>query len=168
MLHRRHQWVQYSVHIRDNGEPKAALLNHFSFVNNGIHIGENLEFRGRKILMQVPFFHVYGVVITMLASLSHYATIVLPSITYNPERSLRAIREEKCSVINGTPTMHVDLVKKQRELKLNLEAEIAVSGGALCPPQLLRDMKSELGLKKVKNVYGLTEDSAVCFNTLPP
>lgn len=149
------------------GKPKAALLSHFSIVNNGIHIGENLELCEKRICMQVPFFHVYGVVISMLASLSHRATLVIPSITYNPEKSLRAVENEKCSVINGTPTMHVDLVNKQRQMKLNLKAEIAISGGALCPPQLLRDMKNELGLKKVKNVYGLTEDSAVCFNTLP-
>ncbi|XP_059607714.1 medium-chain acyl-CoA ligase ACSF2, mitochondrial-like [Phlebotomus argentipes] len=149
------------------GKPKAALLRHSSFVNNGMHIGDHLELQERRICMQVPFFHVYGVVITTMASLSHRATIVLPSITYNPEKSLHAIQQEKCSVINGTPTMHVDLVRKQKELQLDLEAEIAVSGGALCPPQLLRDMKSELGLKKVKSVYGLTENSSVSFSSLP-
>uniref|UniRef100_A0A1B0DJ10 Uncharacterized protein n=2 Tax=Phlebotomus papatasi TaxID=29031 RepID=A0A1B0DJ10_PHLPP len=46
--------------------------------------------------------------------------------------------------------MYVDLVNKQREKRWDLKAEIAVTGGALCSPQLLKDMKKELKLKKVK------------------
>uniref|UniRef100_A0A1B0CX00 Medium-chain acyl-CoA ligase ACSF2, mitochondrial n=1 Tax=Lutzomyia longipalpis TaxID=7200 RepID=A0A1B0CX00_LUTLO len=132
------------------GMPKAALLKHFGFVNNGIHIGNRNGIYEARVCMQVPFFHAYGTVITVMACVSHRGTMVLPSILYNPEKSLRSIQDEECSVIYGTPTMYVDLVNKQREMKLKLKAEIAVTGGALCPPQLLIDMKNELGLKKVK------------------
>ncbi|XP_055710383.1 medium-chain acyl-CoA ligase ACSF2, mitochondrial-like [Phlebotomus papatasi] len=149
------------------GMPKAALLKHFGFVNNGMHIGNRNELHNKKLCMQVPFFHAYGTVITVMASLSTQATIVLPSIVYNPDKSLLAIRNEECQVIYGTPTMYVDLVNKQREKRWDLKAEIAVTGGALCSPQLLKDMKKELKLKKVKTIFGMTENSAVSFHTLP-
>ncbi|XP_059609390.1 medium-chain acyl-CoA ligase ACSF2, mitochondrial-like [Phlebotomus argentipes] len=148
------------------GMPKAALMKHFGFVNNGIHIGNRNELYQKRLCMQVPFFHAFGTVITVMACLSHKATIVIPATMYNPEKSLRAIRDEQCSVIYGTPTMYVDLVNKQREMNLELKAEIAVTGGALCSPQLFKDMKKELGLKKVKTVFGMTENTAVSFNTL--
>ncbi|GAB0099946.1 acyl-CoA synthetase family member 2, mitochondrial-like [Sergentomyia squamirostris] len=148
------------------GMPKAALLKHFGFVNNGIHIGDHNEIFEKKVCMQVPFFHAYGTVISVMACLAHSATIVVPSRVYNPEKSLKAIEKEECQVIYGTPTMYVDLVNKQRELKHNLKAEIAVTAGAMCPPQLFKDMKSELGLSKVKSMFGMTENTAVSFISL--
>lgn len=46
--------------------------------------------------------------------------------------------------------MYVDLISKQREKQLNIFPEIAVSGGSPCSPQLFKDMKSILKVKKVK------------------
>ncbi|GAB0099948.1 acyl-CoA synthetase family member 2, mitochondrial-like [Sergentomyia squamirostris] len=148
------------------GNPKAALLTHFGLVNNGAHTGHRHELLDKKVCVQVPLFHVFGTVMTIMACLAERATMVIPSPVYNPDKNIRSIEKEECQVIYGTPTMYVDLVYKQRELKLNLKAEIAATGGALCTPQLFKDMKSVLKVKKVKNAYGLTENSAVSFNTL--
>lgn len=50
--------------------------------------------------------------------------------------------------------MYVDLVARQKELKLKLvTAEIAVTGGAPCSPQLFRDIKRVLDLRCVKVSY---------------
>lgn len=57
----------------------------------------------------------------------------------------------RCTVIHGTPTMYVDLIAKQKELKANLDSvQIAVTGGAPCSPNLFRQMLDELKVKKVK------------------
>ena len=64
--------------------------------------------------------------------------------------------------------MFVDLIAKQRELKLNLpEAELGNTGGAICSPKLVQDMETVLRIKKIQSVYGLTETSAVVFQTNP-
>lgn len=79
------------------GTPKAALLSHFNFVNNGIHVSNRsqLNEKAHRICVQVPLFHVFGIVITMIAAITHGATIVLPAPTFNAEKSLRAIVDEQ-------------------------------------------------------------------------
>ncbi|XP_023301666.2 medium-chain acyl-CoA ligase ACSF2, mitochondrial [Lucilia cuprina] len=150
------------------GHPKAAVLSHFSFVNNGIHIGNRNQLKGARICVQVPLFHAYGVVISIMAGMSHGATLVLPSPGFSPEHSLKASVEEKCTVIHGTPTMYVDLIKKQRELNLPLTTlKMAVTGGAPCSPQLFLDMKSVLNLQEVRTIFGMTETSASIFQSRP-
>uniref|UniRef100_A0A0A1WXE7 Medium-chain acyl-CoA ligase ACSF2, mitochondrial n=1 Tax=Zeugodacus cucurbitae TaxID=28588 RepID=A0A0A1WXE7_ZEUCU len=151
------------------GKPKAAVLSHYNFVNNGIHSGNRNQFdSSSRICMQLPFFHVFGVVITAMAAMTHGSTLVLPAAGFSPVDSLHAIVNEKCTHIHGTPSMYVDLIKKQRELKLPIEtAKIAVTGGAPCSPQLFLDIKNVLGLDHVRTVYGLTETTAVIFQSKP-
>ncbi|XP_017467586.1 PREDICTED: acyl-CoA synthetase family member 2, mitochondrial-like [Rhagoletis zephyria] len=151
------------------GQPKAAVVSHYNFVNNGIHIGNRNELDSTsRICVQVPLFHAYGVVITIMAAMTHGSTLVLPAAGFSPADSLRAIVDEKCTVIHGTPTMYVDLIKKQRELQLPLKtAKMAVTGGAPCSPQLFLDIKNVLGLEHVRTVFGMTESTAVIFQSRP-
>lgn len=82
---------------KSTGRPKAAVMSHFNFVNNGIHIANRMEMNEKyhKLCVQVPLFHAYGIVISICAAIEHGATIVLPSPGFNPELSLRAIVDEK-------------------------------------------------------------------------
>lgn len=51
--------------------------------------------------------------------------------------------------------MYVDLIARQKELRLPLDsAEIALTGGAPCSPQLYKNIKTTFGLKKVKVIIG--------------
>lgn len=79
------------------GNPKAALLSHFSFVNNGIHISQRSEMplKEHRICVQVPLFHVYGTVIGIMTALAHGTTLVLPATAYNSEAALKAIEKER-------------------------------------------------------------------------
>lgn len=61
----------------------------------------------------------------------------------------------------------VDLVSKQRELKVKLpEVAFANTGGAICTPKLIRDMETVLKAKKIRSIYGLTETTAGVFQSL--
>ncbi len=79
------------------GTPKAALLSHYNFVNNGIHIANRsqLNERAHRICVQVPLFHVFGIVVSMTAAITHGATVVLPAPIFNAEKSLHAIVDER-------------------------------------------------------------------------
>lgn len=139
------------------GQPKAALLSHFNFVNNGLHIGSRNNLHNQRICVQVPLFHAFGVVITIMAAMSYGATLVLPSAHFDPEASLHSIVKEKCTVVHGTPTMHVDLISKQKELNMHLDTlNMAVTGGAPCSPQLHREMLNVLGVKEIRNIFGFS------------
>ncbi|KAH8389117.1 hypothetical protein KR200_012218 [Drosophila serrata] len=150
------------------GNPKAACLSHNNFVNNGIHVGNRNQLEGEKICVQVPLFHAFGVVITIMAGLTKGATLVLPAAGFSPKDSLQAIVKEKCSVIHGTPTMYVDLVNTQRKLQVPLgRIKKAITGGAIVSPQLIKDVRQILNVETVHSVYGLTETTAVIFQSLP-
>ncbi|KAH8411952.1 hypothetical protein KR222_003560, partial [Zaprionus bogoriensis] len=150
------------------GKPKAALLSHFSLINNGIHVGQRNELAGERICVQVPLFHAYGVSITIMSALTQGATIVLPAPGFSPKHSLQTIAKERCTVLHGTPTMHVDLVEEQRKLQLPLpRLKKAITGGAIVSPQLIKDMRDVLGIDAVHSVYGLTETTAVVFQSVP-
>lgn len=151
------------------GNPKAALMSHYNFVNNGFYIGKRMEYdlKHHRICCQTPLFHAYGIVIGVLAALNYGTTIVLPDPGFDTAKTLEAIEREKCTVIYGTPTMYVDLVTKQRELQRDVSSvEIATTGGATCTPELFRNIKNGLNVKKVKTVFGMTEVSAVIFQSL--
>lgn len=148
------------------GDPKAAMLSHFSFINNGFHVGSRNQYEGQRICVQVPLFHAFGVIAAIMAGMSHGATMVLPCEGFNPEESLHAIINEHCTLVHGTPTMYVDLVRKQRELQLPLKSlKTAITGGAPCSPALFQDIKNVLGLERVSTIYGLTEATAVMFQS---
>ncbi|KAL1490232.1 hypothetical protein ABEB36_012961 [Hypothenemus hampei] len=149
------------------GTPKAPMLSHFHLVNNSYYIGKGneLDKKHHKICVQVPFFHVFGTTITIGAALNHGATLVVSSLSFNSYKSLEALKDEKCTVVHGTPTMYVDLIKAQREKREDLNVNIAVCGGAPCSPQLFKQMMQYLGVQKVKSVYGLSETIAVVFQS---
>ncbi|KAH8297914.1 hypothetical protein KR018_000615, partial [Drosophila ironensis] len=150
------------------GNPKAAALSHYNFVNNGIHVGNRNELEGERICVQVPLFHAFGVVITIMGGLTKGATLVLPAPGFSPADSLKAIASEKCTVLHGTPTMYVDLVNAQRKLKVPLgKIKKAITGGAIVSPQLIKDVREILGVESMRSVYGLTETTAVIFQSLP-
>lgn len=152
------------------GTPKAACLSHFGIVNNSYFISKRFEYssEARSSLFQMPFFHVFGVVIVVSGSLHHGASIILPGPNFNAGETIKALKAEKCSHIHGSPTMFVDLTRKIREDKFTVEnLKIAVTGGAPCSPALFEEMKSTLRLQNVKTVFGQTEGTAVAFETLP-
>ncbi|XP_017132287.1 medium-chain acyl-CoA ligase ACSF2, mitochondrial [Drosophila elegans] len=150
------------------GNPKAAVLSHYSFVNNGIHVANRNQLEGERICVQVPLFHAFGVCISIMAGLAKGATMVMPAAGFSPKDSLQAIVNEKCTVIHGTPTMYVDLVSKQKKLQVPLgRIKKAVTGGAIVSPQLIKDVRNVLGVEAVHSVYGLTESTAVIFQSLP-
>jgi medium-chain acyl-CoA ligase, mitochondrial len=88
------------------GKPKAAVVSHFSAINNGYHIGirQGLDKKNHRICVNNPLFHAYGVVIAITNALNHASTLVFPEKHFTPEKSLKTIIDEKCDVIYGTPT----------------------------------------------------------------
>jgi fatty-acyl-CoA synthase len=67
----------------------------------------------------------------------------------------------------GTPTMHIDMVNLPNidEYPLN-SLRMAVTAGAICPEELVRQMKAKYTVDKVTSVYGLTETSPAAFASL--
>lgn len=67
-------------------------------------VRQELNKHYRRICVNNPLFHGYGIIITIMNCLNHGTTMVLPSPHFNPEDSLKAIVNEKCDICYGTPT----------------------------------------------------------------
>ncbi|XP_063918057.1 medium-chain acyl-CoA ligase ACSF2, mitochondrial-like [Zophobas morio] len=151
------------------GQPKAALATHFKMVNNGFLIGKRMEFSAKRhtICMQAPLFHVFGTIVSIMTAVNHASTIVLPTDGYQPDKTLDALKNEKCTVIYGTPTMYFDLIETQERRKEVIFADIAFIGAASSSPYLLEQILKTLHIYKFHSAYGLTECTASVFQTVP-
>nr|XP_034174476.1 medium-chain acyl-CoA ligase ACSF2, mitochondrial isoform X1 [Osmia lignaria] len=151
------------------GKPKAALLSHWSLVNNTMLATKRSEFGvGHKVCLNVPFFHAFGIAKGLLSSLNAGITLVLQGRSFNPVQSLQAIVQEKCNVVYGTPTMWINMLDAHQRLQpppITLFA--GVTGGSPASPELFRKIKDRFRFDNMKTIYGLTETSAVIFQSLP-
>lgn len=148
------------------GKPKAALLSHFALVNQSIPIADrnNLGSKQHRACVQVPLFHMYGFSFGILAPMLYGTTSVLPSYSFNASASLDAIVREKCTVMYGTPTMYVDLLREYRKGAFNLHRmDLANYAASCCSPQLMMDLTNVMGIRQVLAAYGMTELSGVTF-----
>lgn len=101
-----------------------------------------------------PLFHCFGLVLGLLAVLTHGSSIVFPSEAFNPAAVLRAVSQERCTGLHGVPAMF------SAELELlngdfnypNLRTGIAA--GAPVPRKLMEDLRAKLNLHEITNTYG--------------
>ena len=91
------------------GFPKGVLLTHNNILNNAFSVGELLGLTpADRVCVPVPFYHCFGMVISNLGAVTHGATIVIPSPSFDPAATLKAIQQERCTVLHGVPTMFIE------------------------------------------------------------
>ena len=61
-------------------------------------------------MCNVPFYHCFGLVICNLCAFNYGSTIVVPSLTFNPKKSLEAIEKFGTTAFFGVPTMYISVM----------------------------------------------------------
>ncbi|PYI03737.1 acyl-CoA synthetases /AMP-acid ligases II [Aspergillus sclerotiicarbonarius CBS 121057] len=148
------------------GAPKIAMLTHSrNVINNGNLIGHRLQLTPEDVVCcPYPLFHISGLVIGLLSCLTHGATVVYPSATFNPSAVLQSIVQEKCTGLHGVPTIFIALLEKYRHLKLgSIQIRTGLIGGAPIPAALIKDMQKVFGFEDLTVAYGMTETSPISF-----
>lgn len=150
------------------GKPKAALLSHRNLVNNSRQVLERSEIHeGLKVCMNVPFFHAFGIVKTMVM-LQAGTTLVLESPSFNPVKSIEAMVKEKCEIAYGTPTMWINLLAAHQRLQPPpIRLVCGFTGGSPASPELFKRIRECFRFDKIKTIYGLTEVTGVICQSLP-
>lgn len=119
----------------------------------------------------VPLFHCFGLVLGVLMSLAHGSTLSFPSESFSPSRALRAITEEKCTLIYGVPTMHnayIQELLKQPPGTYDLSSvRVAITGGAATPSKLFKEIRDTLGVPHIIQAMG-TSSSFINVNRSAP
>ncbi|EEP76501.1 conserved hypothetical protein [Uncinocarpus reesii 1704] len=150
------------------GSPKAAMLSHYNLINNSRFIGDRMDFNRSDVLCcPPPLFHCFGLVLGLLACITHGAKIVYPGETFEPEAVLRAISDERCTALHGVPTMFESILSQPRPADFDCTfLRTGIIAGAPVPRPLMRRLLKDLNMTEFTSSYGLTEASPTCFNAL--
>lgn len=102
-----------------------------------------------------PLFHCFGLVLGMLAVVTHGSKIIFPGETFDPQAVLRAISDEKCTALHGVPTMFeaiLSVPKPENFDSSNLRTGIIA--GAPVPRPLMKRLLGELNMTEYTSSYG--------------
>jgi fatty-acyl-CoA synthase len=151
------------------GTPKGATLTHFNIVNNGFFVGECMRLSaGDSICIPVPLYHCFGMVLGVLAAMTHAAASVFPGEGFEPLSVLQTVASERCTVLHGVPTMFIAELEHPRFAEFDLSSlRTGIMAGSPCPIAVMRRVVSEMHMPELTIAYGMTETSPVSFQSLP-
>jgi fatty-acyl-CoA synthase len=149
------------------GYPKGATLSHRNILNNGYLTTELINFTHEdRLCIPVPFYHCFGMVMGNLGCASHGATMVIPAPGFDPEVTLRAIAEERCTAVYGVPTMFIAMQNHPSFASHDLSSlRTGIMAGSLCPVEVMKRCISDMHMPEVAIAYGMTETSPVSCQT---
>ena len=144
------------------GFPKGVMLTHYNVVNNGKCIGDRMGLStADRMMIQVPMFHCFGMVLSMTASMTH-GTTMCPMPYFSAKTSLACIDQEKITCFNGVPTMFIAMFNHENYRKTDFShMRTGIMAGSGCPPELMKRAAdpNEMNMRGIVSVYGQTESS---------
>ena len=144
------------------GFPKGVMLTHYNVVNNGKCIGDRMGLStADRMMIQVPMFHCFGMVLSMTSSITHGATLC-PMPYFSAKNSLACIHQEKITCFNGVPTMFIAMFNHEDYRKTDFShMRTGIMAGSGCPPELMRRAAEpgEMNMRGIVSVYGQTESA---------
>ncbi|MDI6701405.1 AMP-binding protein [Methanothermobacter wolfeii] len=148
------------------GFPKGVMLTHRNILNNGYYIGERQRFTEEdRLCLPVPLFHCFGIVLGVLAILTHGGTLVMIEL-FDPLLVLAAVEKEKCTALYGVPTMFIAEFTHPMFDMFDLSSlRTGIMAGSPCPIEAMKRVMNDMNMKEVTIAYGLTEASPVFTQT---
>ncbi|MBO4453168.1 MAG: AMP-binding protein [Clostridia bacterium] len=145
------------------GFPKGVMLTHYNVVNNGKNIGDCMDLStADRMMMQVPMFHCFGMVLAMTASLTHGVTMS-PLFYFSPKRALNCINKEKITCFHGVPTMFIALLENENFKDTDFShMRTGIMAGSPCPIKVMQDVIDKMHMTEICITYGQTEASPGC------
>jgi len=151
------------------GAPKGATLSHYNILNNGFMVGESLGLTSDdRMVIPVPLYHCFGMVMANLGCITHGSTMVYPNDAFDAELTLRAVAEERASILYGVPTMFIAMLDHPARQGMDLSTlRSGIMAGATCPIEVMRRVIDQMHMAQVQIAYGMTETSPVSLQTGP-
>ncbi|KXS40584.1 MAG: fatty-acyl-CoA synthase [Methanolobus sp. T82-4] len=148
------------------GFPKGVMLTHYNILNNGYYIGERQKFtQDDRLCLPVPLFHCFGIVLGVLATLTHGGTLVMLEL-FDPLMVLAAVQKEKCTALYGVPTMFIAEFSHPMFEMFDLSSlRTGIMAGSPCPIEAMKRVINDMHCKDITIAYGLTEASPVFTQT---
>lgn len=149
------------------GYPKGATLSHHNILNNGYFVTEIMNFTDAdRLVIPVPLYHCFGMVMGNLGCVTHGATMIYPCDGFDPGEVLRAVEEEKATALYGVPTMFIAELEHPDFESFSLSSlRTGIMAGSPCPVEVMKKVITLMNMSGVEIAYGMTETSPVSCQT---
>ncbi|MEM7343175.1 MAG: AMP-binding protein, partial [Chloroflexota bacterium] len=138
-----------------------------NILNNGYFVGQIMKFTEKdRLVIPVPLYHCFGMVLGNLACITHGATMLFPGPGFEAEAVLSMIEEEKATAVHGVPTMFIAELEHPDFNKFDLTSlRTGLMAGSPCPIEVMKQVNTVMHMNEVEIAYGMTETSPVSFQT---
>jgi len=142
------------------GFPKGVMLTHYNIVNNGKAIGDCMDLStADRMMIQVPMFHCFGMVLAMTASMTH-GTTMSPIPSFSPRLGLACINDKQITAFHGVPTMFIAMLEHADFATTDFSyMRTGIMAGSPCPVEKMREVIDKMKMTEICITYGQTEAS---------
>jgi fatty-acyl-CoA synthase len=161
-----HDVVNMQYTSGTTGFPKGVMLTHHNIINNAMMVGDVMGMTEKdRLLIQVPLFHCFGCVMCSLNCVCHGSTMVVME-SFDPLKSLQFIEKEKCTAVNGVPTMFIAILNHEDFDKYDTTSlRTGIMAGAPCPVEAMKRVMEDMHCPEIVIAFGQTESSPVMTMT---
>jgi fatty-acyl-CoA synthase len=149
------------------GYPKGATLSHHGILNNAYSVAHLMRFTHQdRLVIPVPLYHCFGMVMGNLACMTHGATMIYPSDGFDAKAVLEAVQEERATALYGVPTMFIAELEHPDFATYDLSSlRTGIMAGSPCPVEVMKKVNTLMHMHEVEICYGMTEVSPVSTQT---
>jgi fatty-acyl-CoA synthase len=118
------------------------------------------------LVMPVPMYHCFGMVLGTMACVAFGAAILFPNDGFDPVTVLSMVQEEKATALHGVPTMFIAELEHPDFNDYDLSSlRTGLMAGSPCPVEVMKNVIELMNMHEVEIAYGMTETSPVSFQT---
>ncbi len=139
------------------GHPKGCMHTHAAVLHNvlGSILWKHVT-ADTVALATAPFFHVTGLVHSLLATAQAGGTIVIQQ-RWDPVVAAQLVERYRCSHWDNVPTMTIDLLSNPEAMKHDVSSlKWMFGGGAAMPEAIAQKLRDTCGVDYIEG-YGMTE-----------
>ncbi len=139
------------------GQPKGCMHTHATCLHNiaGAAMWKHIT-QDTVALATAPFFHVTGLIHSLLATVYSGGTMVIQR-RWDPLAAAQLVERHRCTHWDNVPTMVVDLLSHPKALEHDVSSlKWIFGGGAAMPEAIAQKLYEVCGVRYIEG-YGLTE-----------
>jgi len=148
------------------GFPKGVMLTHLNIISNAAMVGEVMGMSPvDRLLIQVPLFHCFGLVMSTMNCAVYGSTMVVME-AFNALKSMQFIQNERCTAVNGVPTMFIATLNHPEFNDYDFTSlRTGIMAGSPCPVEAMNQVRAKMHCSEIVIAFGQTECSPVMTMT---
>ncbi len=146
------------------GRPKGAVLSHANVLATVRALHEAWHWSKEDVLLHaLPLFHIHGLFVAQFGALYACAR-TLWAKEFQPDRILRTLEHERCTIFMGVPTFYHRFLQLPLEFHADLTPmRLFTCGSAALPAPTLEAFQQRFG-HQILERYGMTEIGIAASN----